>query len=143
MTPPPSYSFSFAVESFGTGTFEDPAEGIAVPIEIFSSAPTMQALARYLRDHLGLSLREAGALLARSPQSIWSSYNQGAPLEAPRDPQLEIPLSIFSGPLAPLESLVEYLRGRGLRNSEIARLLGLSPKTTHTAHKRAEVKRNG
>ncbi len=138
----PEYTFSYEVTADQHPFWEEPthSESEFVPVSIFSHASTMQALARYLVDTKGHSFTNAARLLGRSPKSIWASYHQTARLPETRE-QATVPVSIFSAGLTPLEALVRHLRETGMRNVDIARRLKLSPKTTHTAWKRAEVKR--
>lgn len=139
MTGDSSYTFSYSTESYAHPITEEPT-GETVPISIFSQASAMQALARYLVDRRDLGFTEAARLLGRSPKSLWASYHQAAPLQAVDDASLQVPLSIFPGQ-APLEALVTWLRGKGLRNVDVARLLNRSPKTIHTVARRAGVGR--
>lgn len=137
-----AHTFSYTVESARHEIFEHPVESArTVPIDIFRHASVMQALCRHLIDREGVTYAEAGRLLGRSPKSVWASRMQTGPLPASEETTLQVPLRIFTEGLAPLEALVSHLRDTGLRNREIARLLGLSEKTTSTAYRRAEVKR--
>ena len=134
-----SYTFSYATESYRS----EPADvyaGETVPLGIFAHASTMHALARYLVDTRGHGYSAAARLVGRSPKSLWASYHQAPPLPEIRGETLAVPLGIFVGRPA-LEALVVWLRGQGLRNIDIARALGLSPKTTHTVATRAGVRR--
>jgi DNA-directed RNA polymerase specialized sigma24 family protein len=103
----------------------------------------MQTVARYLVDKRGLSYTDAARLLGRSPKSIWASYHQAAPLEiqdSDQEPTIDIPISIFNGELPPLEALVRHLKTLGLRNVDIAKALGLDPRTVWTTAKRSEAR---
>lgn len=137
-----SYSFSYDTVSTRHEFYETPqqAAGITIPLDAFRHASTMQAVARYLVDVQGLSFTHAAKTIGRSPKSLWTSYHQAKPLPAIAQ-SLPIPLGIFSGSAAPLEALVLHLKSVGLRNTEIAKALDLSPKTVWTAAKRAEVRR--
>jgi hypothetical protein len=142
----PTFSYSVSVESVAHEIHETPQEAAAkpnetIPIDAFRHASTMQALVRYLVDIRGLRLVQASQLIGRSPKSAWASYHQTDRLPAVDEATLRIPISIFRGVRPPLEALVAYLRGIGLRNAEIARALQLDPRTTWTAAKRAEVRR--
>ncbi|MDD9954107.1 MAG: hypothetical protein OXR66_07270 [Candidatus Woesearchaeota archaeon] len=134
------YSFSYTTESREHALTEEPVlTPETVPLDIFSHGSTMQVLSRYLVDKQQYSFTKAAELLQRSPKTIWASYHQTEELPDIKD-SLPIPLSIFSQGLSPLEALVSYLQSLGMKNAAIARALHLSPKTTHTAAKRAEVK---
>jgi hypothetical protein len=120
---------------------------IHVPAGIFRNASTMQALSRYLVDERRMTFSQVARILDRSPKSIWASYhqissNQISPIETIEYHQesLLIPLSIFSRKTAPLESLVLYLKALGLKNVDIANILGLDPRTTWTAARRGEAR---
>lgn len=146
---PCSYTFSRTAVAVAHDLAEEPvqssagaiASGETIPLSAFShAASTMQAIARYLVDIRGFSFSDAARLLHRSPKSIWASYHQTALLPPLAEDTLSIPLLIFVGTRAPLEALVTHLKARGLRNVDIARLLGLDPRTVWTAAKRAEVR---
>lgn len=135
------YAFSYTAEAVAHSIIEEPSHcGETVPLRIFAHASTLQALARYLVDTRRRSFTEAARLLGRSPKTIWASYHQAAPLPQVEE-SLPIPVEIFTRQLAPLEALVSHLRSAGLRNAEIARAIGLDPRTTATAARRAEAKR--
>ena len=138
-----SYDFSYTTSAVQHELYENPLisdlnASESIPLDAFSHASAMQAVARYLVDVRRLSFTDAAKLLGRSPKSLWASYHQTATLPELKE-SIPIPISIFFGK-APLEALVPYLKSLGLRNVEIASLLKLSPKTTWTVAKRAEVK---
>lgn len=140
-----SYSFSYSVDSYSIRVDEDPLSFSdllepTVPVGIFASDSTLRALVRHLRDNRNLSTTQIATMLGRTPQCIAATYRASSPLPAVDDNALRIPVRIFRSPLSPLEALVTHLRASGLRNSEVATLLALDPRTTWTATKRAEAK---
>lgn len=140
----PEYTFSYVVETYAHPLHEEPhiSTGETIPLAVFSTEHSpLQALIRYLVDKRGKSLTQTARLLGRSPKTAWASYHQNTTLPEINEDSLPIPLSIFSTPLTPLESLVRYLRQIGLRNSEIASALQRDPRTIWTVAKRGEAKR--
>ena len=138
-----SISFSYTTSSAAHHIHEEPIYSTSqetIPASAFSHhASTIQAVARYLVDVRGKTITEAARMIGRKPKALWTSYHQTTALPA-LDASIPIPLSIFSTTMAPLEALVLYLKSKGLRNVEVARLLRLDPKTTWTAAKRGEAK---
>lgn len=112
-----------------------PSEG--VPISIFSGPqPVLQALVRYLHSQ-GMPFSEMARRLGRAESTLRSTLRaarNGPPLVV--EPSIELPLAEFALGLSPLETVVNYLRGRGLRNVDVAALLGLDPRTTWTVQQR-------
>jgi hypothetical protein len=138
----PTFSYTTAAYTLRHEPWETPTPvSDDVPLEIFSrGASAMQALVRYLVDERGLRFAHVARRLGRNPKSAWASYHQVGPQPAPRSEGLRVPIDVFASGGAPLEALVTHLRSKGMRNAEIARALGRSPKTTHTALRRAEAR---
>jgi hypothetical protein len=113
---------------------------IYLPISIFkSSMAPLQALVKYLKETRGLRNRSIASLLDRDVRTVWSTYaavksKKTSPVQETGD---VIPLSIFkSSKLSILESLVSYLRQKGLSYADIARLIGKDQRTVWTVNAR-------
>jgi hypothetical protein len=117
--------------------------GIAVPVSIFSGELSgLQAIVRYLHDARKLSFSEISALLARSPKTVWATYQAARNARFPyAEGGLSIPVSKFAErTLSVLETIVCDLSAYGFSNIEIARMLALDPRTTWTVKRRAAKK---
>ncbi len=135
---------SFSPVPFSSSNFPSSNAAAPVPLSIFSSRLSgLQAIVRYLHDARKLPFSEIASLLGRDPRTVWSSYAQsrGVAFRYEED-GFVVPLAPFARrDLSVLETLVAYLSGLGFPNAEIARMLGLDPRTTWTVKRRAESKR--
>ncbi|MFH1505725.1 MAG: hypothetical protein ABIE94_01915 [archaeon] len=115
---------------------------LLVPVSIFrNDISPLRSLVKYLRENVKLSLSRIAKLLARDPRTIWTTYaavKQMAPLK-PIPTPYSIPVARFEKiELSVLETIVHHLREEmGLRNVDIARILGKDQKTVWTAYDRA------
>jgi len=103
----------------------------------------------YLKEIHKLTYAEIAKQLNRDQRNIWTLYNRAAKklgddiFSPPTDvPLVQIPISVLRDrSLSILEVVVVYLRDDcGLKNSEIAELLGRSSKTVWTVYDRARKK---
>jgi DNA-binding CsgD family transcriptional regulator len=113
-----------------------------VPISIFSGkTPALQVIVRYLREHDERSYREIAELLGRAESTIRVTHRNAPRDELRIEEGLNLPVSFFTQfGLSPLETVVYFLEGEGLRNVEIAMLLALDPRTTATVKRRIKEK---
>lgn len=117
-----------------------------IPISVFNTglAP-LEAATRYLKDKLNKRVNEIARILNKNPSSISNAYKNSKNKKfSPKKAELAIPLLEFkkNPNLSILEVIVRYLRSRGMRFTEIAKLLGRNPKTVWTAYDRG-VKKKG
>jgi len=118
-----------------------------VPAEIFSQRLSpLEALTVFLRDNMGLGLSEIARRLSRDQRTVWTTYRNAMSkqkkLFIPKRSRAPIPLGIFRGrKLSILETAAFYLkRKRGMRLTEISRLMKKDTSTVWTALSRAEKK---
>ena len=118
-------------------------ELILIPISIFRNASPLEALVKYLKDNLGLSLHEISVLLNRDDGTIWITYNNASKKITKLDVTSEILISInifHNRKLSILENLITYLYGKEISLSRMAALLNRDYKTIYTVYKRAKDK---
>ena len=104
-------------------------------------------MTKYLKENKGLKLSEISELLNRDQRTIGTNYRNSIKkkkekikLEAE---QLNFSVEIFSDRrLSILESVVYYLKKKGLGNSEIAQLLGRDSRNIWTLYSRSVRKLN-
>jgi hypothetical protein len=100
---------------------------IQIPISLFlNAAGPLECLVKYLKDELGLSIKDISFKLNRNIQTIWTTYRNSRNKKIEyKSSQFTIPLSIFSKEdKSVLESLVFYLNDSfKLRFCEISKLL--------------------
>ena len=121
---------------------EEKAE-TAVPVSIFASeglSPT-EALVSYLKDECGMKFSEIAAHLLRDDRTVWSEYHLASKKEArlriSKD-STAVPLSAFrDSRLSAFETVVKYLRARGLSNVEVSRMMNKDPRNVYTVYSRA------
>ncbi|MBW2999391.1 hypothetical protein KY339_01860, partial [Candidatus Woesearchaeota archaeon] len=118
-----------------------------IPLSIFNEKlSTLEAIAKYTKENLGLSHAKTAKFLNRSQKTIWQAHYH-AKKKFPKkfivtDSRFNIPITIFSNRiLSTLESIVFYLKEKyNLRNSEIAKLLKRDSSTVWTVYSRAKKK---
>lgn len=128
----------------------------SVPVGIFrSELGPLEAVVKYARDVLQLSVQAVSRFTGRTPSTVSISYrNAKAPLvldlelkdinfrklRVPRN-SLLIPASAFVADLSVLEAVCLHLHTRvGLRYADIARLLHRDQRTVYTVVSRARRK---
>ncbi|MEK6834967.1 MAG: S8 family serine peptidase [Nanoarchaeota archaeon] len=114
-----------------------------VPISIFKNNSPLEALVKYLKENLNLSLNEIASLINRDPRTIWITYENAKKsikkLEI-RNKQL-VPLNIFNNrKLSILENLVYYLQNKEISLNNIAKILNRNYKTIYTVYSRVKNK---
>ena len=119
-------------------------ENIPVPVSIFKNNSPLEALVKYLKENIGLSLQEISKLLNRDPRTIWITYNNSKDLTLDVSSKIKVPVEIFSDrKYSVFENLVDYLvQEEKLELSKIAKLVSRDYKTIWTFYKRAKVKSN-
>ena len=80
-------------------------------------------------------------LLNRDQRTIWTAYNKSLKkqkgLIIVKETEIFIPISIFNKKLTLLEAIVIYLKEKGLKFSEIARLLNRDQRNIWTIYSQA------
>ncbi len=110
----------------------------------------LESIIVYLREIHKLRYADIARLTNRDRRNIFSVYQNACKklgdkpfIVDEKPPVFYIPIKVVQDrSLSIMEVVVEYLLSLGLRNSEIAKLLARSPKTTHTVHTRVKAKRD-
>lgn len=113
---------------------------ISIPLSVFKSQlSSLQLIVKYLREVLKLRFVEIAKLLNRDQRTIWCTYSNAKNFSITvEESEFSIPISIFqSRKLSVLESIVYYLKNKGLKNYKIAALLQKNPRTIWTVYSRA------
>lgn len=120
---------------------------IGIPATVFSkNLSPLEGVTKYLHENLRLSFNEIGALLNRSPKTVWQAYKFGlkklpASLLVKVSPYY-IPYSVLSNrKFSILEGAVKHLHEHyKLRFSQIADLIYRDDRTIWTVYSRVKKK---
>ena len=118
-------------------------EYIPIPISIFKNNSPLEALVKYLKENLDLSLSEISRLLNRDQRTIWITYDNAKKKIKNLDvsSKITIPLTYFSErELSILENLVDYLIEQKFSLPKISELLERNYKTIYTIYTRIKKK---
>jgi len=124
----------------------DKQEGVPVTIFMKNLSP-LEAVVRYMHEGLGFNHKQIGALLNRSPKTVWQAFNFGRKKLPPKlvikPSSYYIPFSVLSDrKFSILENVVKHLvEGYNLRFFEIANLIYRDDRTIWTVYSRAKKKR--
>ena len=94
-----------------------------------------------------MNYKEIASKLKRDQRTIWAAYKKASekmkePMEI-KETKMFLPISIFKDErLTILESTIIYLREKGMKYSEIAKLLERDQRNIWTIYSRAIRKRN-
>ncbi|MBU0467175.1 MAG: hypothetical protein KKF39_05915, partial [Nanoarchaeota archaeon] len=116
---------------------------IKVPIDIFKQAiGPSEALCKFLKENKGLTYHEIALTLNRNDRTVWLNYRNAVGKKETKikvsRKTLHIPVNIFTDRrLSILETAVNYLREKGLKNAEVAELLNKDPRNIWTLYSRA------
>ncbi len=118
---------------------------IVVPLDIFKQeGGAAESLCKYLKDNKGMKFSEIARLLKRDRRTISLNYKNTQTKILPEnfgENEFYVPVRIFSDRrLSILESLVSYLRNKGYKNVEIAKMLERDQRNVWTLHSRAAKK---
>ena len=120
---------------------------LLIPLYVFQTKLSpFEAIVKYLREEKSLGFTEIAKKTNRSPKTIWATYQQTTKKFperfSPKPSEINVPLNVFFKiELSVLEALTLYLsEEKNLRIIDIARLLGKSKTTIHTAYTRAQKK---
>lgn len=100
---------------------------LKIPVTIFlNKVGGLEAVCKYMKDQLHMNYHEISTVLKRDERTIWSAYKKATEKKAKleiKKTDIFIPSSIFSKKLTILESTIAHLKDKGLKYSEIGRLL--------------------
>ena len=119
-----------------------------IPLSIFDNEKLsiFEALAKYMKENLGMRFVAIGSILKRSDKTIWATYRKAKqkfpePFSSAAS-DINVPAEKFSSrELTIFESLVDYLKSIGLANHEIAVRLHRDDRTIWSVYDRAKKKR--
>ena len=118
------------------------AEEVKVPIDIFrQETGAAESLCKYLKENKGLNFSEIARAINRDPRTVWINYTNAVRKVSDRietSSKVLVSTKIFRDRnLSISEALVYYLRSRGMKNAEVARMLGKDPRNVWTLYSRA------
>ena len=119
---------------------------LLVPIEIFHKISSLEAIVKYLKENLNLSVKEIASKLNRNEKTIYQAYSSSNKKLPEKFKELEskfyVPISILTErKLGVLEAITKFLHESSkLTFSEISRLLQRDPRTIWTVYSRARRK---
>lgn len=115
-----------------------------IPLCVFSSKlSSLETIVKYLKENLKLNFKQISLELGRSIKTVWQAYSGSKKKYTNAliadDFSITIPISLFKDRgLSVLEHIVFYLKNKGMRYSEIARVLERDPRTVWTVYQRAK-----
>ncbi|MCK5713212.1 MAG: hypothetical protein KAI25_10880, partial [Hyphomicrobiaceae bacterium] len=115
----------------------------SIPVSVFNTdLPPLEAVVFYLNKFT--HIRKIAELLGRSEKTIWTTHKNSSGKEVVIDEsgRLRVPVKILADRrFSILENVVRYLRdGIGLRQVEIANMLGKDRRAVWTVYNRAKKK---
>jgi len=119
---------------------------IEIPTEIFSKKlGALEVLTKYMKENLNMNYKEIAERLGRDERTIWTAYKKAT--EKQKGPfrikgvKMYLPMSIFEDrELTALESIIKYLKEKGMKYSEIAELLERDQRNIWTIYSRVKKK---
>ena len=101
----------------------------------------MEALTKFMKENSAMSYKEIAKSLNRDERTIWTAYNKAKQKQTEiikaKKTDIFLPMSIFNKKLTVLESVITYLKQKGLGYSEIATLLDRDQRNIWTIYSRA------
>ena len=121
-------------------------EEIKIPLEVFKQKiGAAESICKYLKENKGIKFSEIAHIVGRDQRTIWNNYRNAVnkmkdKIEISKE-SMFVPKEIFSNKkLSILESVIYYLREKGYRNLEIAKMLGKDARNVWTIYSRARKK---
>ncbi len=118
-------------------------EVIEIPVSIFTKEiGALEAITKYMKENLNMNYREIAKEIGRNERTIWTAYKkakekQKENVNADKE-TIYVPLSIFQNKkLTILESIILYLKEKGMKYSEIGKLLNRDQRNVWTVYSRA------
>jgi DNA-directed RNA polymerase specialized sigma24 family protein len=129
-------------------SYYESKEGINIPISIFNKdLGVLESLTKYMKEDLDLSYNEIAEYLHREKSTIWSACNKANEKHKGKLEQRDLlnevylPLEIFENKeFTPLESIINYLKQKGMRYSEIGELLDRNQRNIWNIYSRIKKK---
>jgi len=117
-----------------------------IPITIFSKElGGLEAITKYMKENLNMNYSDIAKELERNERTIWTAYNKAINKQKesikPKETKIFLPISIFeNNKLTILESVIIYLKQKGLKYIEIAKSLNRDQRNIWTIYSRATKK---
>ncbi|MBS3131502.1 hypothetical protein J4212_03675 [Candidatus Woesearchaeota archaeon] len=118
------------------------------PLSIFDNErlSCLESVVKYMKENEGMKFSKIASALNRSGKTIWATYQKAAekmPIPfSVSDSKMRIPFSNFSNrEFTPLESLVSFLKDKGMSNHEAAVAIRRDDRTVWTVWDRVKRKR--
>ncbi len=111
-----------------------------IPITIFSKQlGGLEAVSKYMKENLNMTYSEIAKELKRNERTIWTSYKRAKQKQKEifieKKEGILIPISIFKDKeLTVFESVISYLKEKGIKYSEIAKLLNRDQRNIRTIY---------
>jgi len=121
-------------------------EHVSVPATIFiSKLGALEAIVKYLKENWNFTYSQIASILYRNQRTIWTAYQKSKEKRKERienkNTSIIIPCSIFKRrELTILEAITLYLKEKGLKYSEIAKLVNRDQRNIWMICSRAEKK---
>jgi hypothetical protein len=118
-------------------------EGITIPITIFTKElGGLEAVVKYMKENLNMNYREIAREIERDERTIWTAYKKACEKQKEhvriKETEINLPISIFENKkLTILEAIIIYLKEKGKKYSEIAKLLDRDPRNIWTIYSKA------
>ena len=102
---------------------------ITIPSTIFSKElGALESISKYMKENLGISYHNIAELLNRDERTIWTAYNKATEKKKESieviETEIFIPVSALNNrELTILESVINYLKEKDMKYSEIAKLI--------------------
>ena len=128
------------------GVISKYAEGIKIPLGIFNQKVSpAEALCKYLKENKEFKFSEIAEIINRDQRTVALNYRNAIKKKKEKmkiaEGELFISVKVFADRrLSVLESVVEHLKNKGLKNLEIAEILNKDSKNVWTLHSRAKKK---
>jgi len=118
---------------------------IQIPIVIFRhNIGPAEVLCKYLKENKNMRFSEIGNLINRDERTVWINYRNALKKKENKmrsRGEIFVSVKIFADrKLSILESIVNYLKNQGLKNLEIAELLGKDQRNIWTLYSRVKKK---
>jgi DNA-directed RNA polymerase specialized sigma24 family protein len=116
-----------------------------IPATIYNNKLTpLEATTQYLKEIRKLEEKEIAQTLHRRKSTIQAAYNnakqKNVTIKEDNQTTHRIPLTAFNKTLSPAETIIHNLNKQGLKNNEIAELLGKDARNIWQQLKRAQEK---
>jgi len=113
---------------------------LSIPSTIFSKKlGILESLTKYMKENLEMTYNEIAKELNRDQRTIWTAYKKAKEKQEEKiefkETKIFLPTSVLRNrKLTTLESIVCYLKSKGLKNSEIAELLNRDQRNVWTIY---------